>query len=512
MTRRLIYACLAVLCLPALQAHAETVRWGRAGDASTLDPHAAADGMTQQLVRNIYEPLVAREPDGRLTGKLAASWLMRADDPSVWVFNLRRAVFHNGAAFTADDVVFSYQRARAEQTAFHEAMADVISISAVDARSVAIRFAKPSPTLPVAVTNVLVIDREWAQANGAGTVRAPGTGDAPFTQRNANGTGAYSLQSREPQVRTKLVRNDRYHSPFPGGADTVIHLPIANPAMRAAALKRGEIDVLQDVAATEIENLGKVDDIEVAIAPANTILYLGYRFGQARPADASDSAEKNPFDDARVRHAIELAIDRNEVAAMVDHGHAGATAVLVPPFVNGWSRGLAAPSAPDMARARELLAEAGYADGFAAKLDVADGDAAAANRISSMLARLGIWADVVARPQIAHDAHLASGDSMFHLANHAAPGSDSAAVLDWLVHGTPGYSNDALASRVDALAAMPSGSARNAELASIWIAVQKERIALPVAQRVLAHAMRDTISLAVDPDNQTRFETIRFND
>jgi peptide/nickel transport system substrate-binding protein len=404
--------------------------------------------------------------------------------------------------------VFSFDRARSDGSALSEAASDIISVRTLDPRSVEIRFAEPTAILPGAISDILIMDKEWAQANGVAKARAPGTGDEPFSARHANGTGPYTLESRDPDVRTKLVVNERYSGPARPAADEIVYLPIVNPAMQATALVRGEIDVLQDVDFADIARLQEEDGITVETGPANDVLYLGYRFG----APQSDGDAKNPFDEPKVREAIDIAISRAQAAGFVDRGHAQPTAILAAPFVNGWSKGLAAEVTPDRTRAKELLAEAGYADGFAVKLDAANADAAVANRISSMLASIGIWADVVARPQAAHGAHLASGQSAFHLADYSAPGYDSAAILEWLVDGHDGYENRALSERIDALSGMKSRSERNRAIATLWLEVQAERIVLPIAQRQIAHALRDEISVPVDPNNQTRFEAIRFND
>jgi peptide/nickel transport system substrate-binding protein len=385
-------------------------------------------------------------------------------------------------------------------------------VRALDPRSVEIRFAEPSPTLPAAISDILIMDKEWAEANGVTKAVAPGTGDEPFSARRANGTGPYRLESRDPDVHTKLVVNERYSGPARPAADEIVYLPIVNPAMQATALVRGEIDVLQDVAFADFVRLQEEDGIAVETGPANAVLYLGYRFGAPEVDGEALGDAKNPFDDPKVREAIDIAISRSQAAGFVDRGHAQPTAILAAPFVNGWSRGLAAEVTPDRTRAKELLAQAGYPDGFAVKLDAANADAAVANRISSLLASIGIWADVVTRPRVAHDAHLASGQSAFHLTDYSASGYDSAAILEWLVEEHEGYENQTLSQRIDALSGMKPRSERNTAIAALWLDVQNERIVLPIAQRQIAHAMRDGIYVPVDPNNQTRFEAIRFND
>ena len=111
-------ALAAALCaatmFTAVSAEARTLRWARSGDALTLDPHAQNEGPTHALNHHIYEPLVMRDRKGALEPGLATSWKILDNDKSIWEFKLREGIkFHNGAAFNADDVVFSLQRAMA---------------------------------------------------------------------------------------------------------------------------------------------------------------------------------------------------------------------------------------------------------------------------------------------------------------------------------------------------------------------------------------------------------------
>ncbi len=493
-TYRKLAALSAALLLTTLSAEAETLRWGRAGDAATLDPHAAADGYTQQLLHNIYEPLIRFEPGGAASGVLAASWLASAGDPNLWVFNLKRATFHDGAEFDAEDVVFSINRARAEGSAFAGEASQIISVRETSPRTVEIRMAEPAAAPPAVLTRILIMDSGWANENGLASANSTAAD-------KANGTGPYKLESRDAAVRTKLTANDRYAGP-PPAAKEVVYLPIADSELRGKALAWAELEILQDVSAADLKRLDGIEDVAVETAPANSVLYLGYRFG-------AGGADGNPFDNALVREAIDRTVDRDEVASFAN---SDATAILAPSFAEGWSKGLAAQLSPNPARAKELLAEAGYPDGFGVKLDVARGDEATANRIKAMLTSIGIWADVVARPQADHDAHVASGESAFHLSSYSAPGYGSAPILSWLVDGQKGYANAELSSQVAALANIRNRNERRTALAGLWLNVQKERIVLPLAQRRVAHAMRASVSVQPDPNGLTRFDTVRFND
>lgn len=113
---------VALLASTALTAQAETLRWARAGDSLTLDPHAQNEGPTHTLSHQIYEPLIIRDTSGEFEAALATDWAPSEDDPNIWVFNLREGVsFHDGADFTAEDVVFSINRAKSEDLDMKEA-------------------------------------------------------------------------------------------------------------------------------------------------------------------------------------------------------------------------------------------------------------------------------------------------------------------------------------------------------------------------------------------------------
>ena len=130
--RHLLLAASAA-ALTAGAASAETLRWARAGDALTLDPHAQNEGPTHTLRHQIYEPLIIRDMTGQFEAALATDWAPSADDPNVWVFNLRQGVkFHDGADFTAEDVVFSFERAKQPNSDMKELINSIVEVRAVD--------------------------------------------------------------------------------------------------------------------------------------------------------------------------------------------------------------------------------------------------------------------------------------------------------------------------------------------------------------------------------------------
>src|SRR6056297_4078518 len=204
-------ALLATTALTAAAASAETIRWARAAEALTLDPHSQNEGPTTTLMHQIYEPLIIRNMEGEMEPALATSWAPSADDGNVWVFTLREGVtFHGGEEFDSADVVFSLNRAMTETSNFKELLSSVSEVRATGPYTVEIVTDGPNPLLPNNLTNIMMMDEGWAVANGAEAVQDYAAGEDTFSARNTNGTGPYVLSSREADVRTVLTANSGY--------------------------------------------------------------------------------------------------------------------------------------------------------------------------------------------------------------------------------------------------------------------------------------------------------------
>jgi len=521
-TMRLAAALLASTML-VTGASAETIRWARASDALTLDPHSQNQGVTHNFAHHIYETLVDRDVAGNLQPRLALSWEVKADDPTVWVFTLRQGVtFHDGAPFTADDVVFSLNRARSETSNMRQLHVDVVDVTAVDDFTVEVKMAGPSPLYPNNLTNTFIMDREWSEANDVVEVQDYAAGEDNFAVRNTNGTGPYILQSREVDVRSVLTRNDNHWAETPPAVTEIVYLPISDAATRVAALLSGEVDIVQDVPVQDVERLTATDGIKVATGPENRVIYFGYRFGEA-PLRSSNVTDSNPFNDPRVREAMELAVDRDAIQQVVMRGQSVPTGVATPPFVNGWTEELDAYPAPDLDRARALLAEAGYPDGFSVTLDTPNNryvnDEAISQAVAGMLGRIGINVTLASRPVAQHSPLILNNETDFYLLGWGVPTFDSAYIFNDLVHTKEGnfgaynvglYSNPDLDAKIRSLGSEIDLDVRNATIAEIWEVVKADRVLLPVHNQVLAYAMRSNVNLDVHPENQPLMSSVTF--
>ena len=517
----LLSAAISVTGITAAQS--ETLRWARVGDALTLDPHSQNEGPTHTLNHHIYETLVGRATDGTLTPRLATEWEISEEDDTVWVFKIREGVmFHEGQELTAEDVVFSLDRARTPPSGMAALHAAVDSVTAVDSTTVHVKMTGPSPLYVQNLTNTFIMSKEWAEANDVETAPNFAAGEEAYSVRNANGTGPYRLVSRDPEVRTVLEVFEGHWDETPAVTE-IIYTPISEAATRVAALLSGEVDLVQDVPVQDIVRLEQTPGVKVTRGPENRNIFFSYDM----TSDELDSSnvDDNPFAKPEVREAMALAIDRDAIQQVVMRGESLPSAAPLPPFVNGWTEEMDAYGGPDVATAQALMAEAGYPDGFSVQLDCPNdryiNDEAICQAVVGMLARIGITANLNAQTRSLHFPLIENWETDFYLLGWGVPTFDSQYVFDFLVHTREGgygsfngarYSNAELDAKIESLATMTDLEARNEVIAEIWDQVMEDRVFLNVHNQVLAYAMRDDINLEVHPENQPKMTDVTFGD
>lgn len=519
-TRGTLAATALAMALFGGTADAETLRWARVSDALTLDPHSQNEGPTSTLLHHIYETLVRRATDGSLAPRLATEWFIHPDDPTVWVLKLREGVtFHDGSAFTAEDVVFSMERVRHESSGFRALHTAVTGATAVDDYTVHIQMSGPSPLYVQNLTNFFIMDSGWSQANDVVAPQNFAAGEENFAVRNTNGTGPYRLVSRDPEVRTVLQHFEGHWDAAPQVTE-VIYTPIAEAATRVAALLSGEVDVVQDVPVQDIARLEQTDGITVATGPENRNIFFSY--DQTSPRLVSANVEDNPFSHPEIREAMALALDRDAIRQVVMRGQSQPSAAPLPPFVNGWREDLHSYSAPDYARAGELVRSI-YPNGFSVDLHCPNdrylNDEAICQAFVGMLGRIGITANLVSQTRSLHFPLIERWETDFYLLGWGVPTFDSAYVFNFLVHSRGDgfgsyngsrYANPEVDAMIESLATMTDLEARDATIARIWDKVAEDRVFLNVHNQLLAYAMRDGITLPVHPENQPSMADVTF--
>lgn len=518
-------AALLIAAALAGPADAATLRWARSADAATLDPHARNEGVTHGLNQHVYEALASRNRKGELVPGLAASWRMLPEDPSVWEFKLRQGVrFHDGSAFDAEDVVFSLQRAMAPTSDMRGLLTSVESVTRADASTVRVRTRGPNPLLVNNLTNVFIMDREWTEANGAAKPQDMRTKDETHATRHANGTGPFSLVTREPGLRTVLRRNEAYwgRGEVPLEVSEIVYTPIRSDADRVAALASGGVDLIQDVPVEAIERLRGQPGLRVTTGPENRTVFLGMDVGSA-DLRGDDVEGRNPFADRRVRRALDMAVDREAIRRDVMRGQAVPAGVVMAPFVRGWTPELDRPTAFDPAGARALLAEAGLPKGFAVTLHCTNdryvNDEALCRELARGFGEIGVTARVVSQSRTVQFPMIQKNppETEFYLFGWGSQTFDSEYILSFLYHGRDGSRGSRNASRyadpevdgmIRSLASETDAARRDATAASLWAKLKGETILIPLHHQMLAYGMKAGIEVPVDAEDQPNLKYV----
>lgn len=242
------------LAATSLVASAVTLRVGNQGDALSMDPHSLNESLQISVNENVYEPLVTRGRDYKLAPALATSW--KQTSPTVWRFELRKGVqFHDGTPFTADDVIFSYERAKSDGSDMKTYVGQIKEIKKLNDHSIDIITIAPFPILPELFTHFNIMSKKWCETNQATKPVDRRKGIENAASFRANGTGPYRLRERQPNVRTTYVRNGNYWGKIEGNVDEVIFNVIGNDATRVAALISGEIDAMEPI---PVQDVGRI--------------------------------------------------------------------------------------------------------------------------------------------------------------------------------------------------------------------------------------------------------------
>ena len=210
-----------------------------------------------RLPGNIYEGLTRRGPDLAIGPALAERW--EIVEPNRWRFYLRRGVkFHDGQDFTADDVVFSAARVRAEGSDLKTRLAGVVDIVKVDDYTVDFTTEKPNPILHVEWDSWYMMSKSWAEKHAATTPEAQSGDQEKYTTRHANGTGPFRLVSREAGVKTVAEVNPNWWDKAnqEHNLTKVTFTPISSDATRVAALLSGQVDMAYPI---PVQDLKRVD-------------------------------------------------------------------------------------------------------------------------------------------------------------------------------------------------------------------------------------------------------------
>ncbi|MCU0772961.1 MAG: ABC transporter substrate-binding protein [Ideonella sp.] len=511
----------AALVLACGVAQAVTLRVANQGDSTSMDPHSLNESLQLSFTGNIYEPLVGRNEKLELVPALATSW--RQTSPNVWRFELRRNVkFHDGADFTADDVVFSFRRASGDGSDMKGYTNAIKEVRAVGTHAVEIETNSPFPILPDVISLVYILDKEWAEKNKAERPVDRRRGIENAASFQANGTGPFRLRERQPTQRTVLVRNFNYWGKVEGNVTEVVFTPIGNDATRVAALLSGEIDLMEPVPLQDVERLRASPNLKVMQGPELRTIFLG--MDQKRDELLFSNVKgKNPFKDRRVRQAFYQAIDIETIKSRVMRNAATPTGLMIAPGIKGFVPELNKRLPYDPDAARKLLADAGYPNGFEVGMNcpndryVNDGEICQA--VAANLARIGVKVNLQTESKATYFPKILRRDTSFYLLGWTPGTYDSHNPLSSLM-ATPNdkgqgqfnlgsYSNPKLDELTAKIQSETDPAKRQAMITEAFKIHQDDVGHIPLHQQALAWAMKRNVELVQLADNFMPFRYVK---
>ncbi len=362
----------------------------------TMNPHGSDADANLSRMTNIFDGLLQRTgADGTLVPALAEKF-ERLDDLT-WKFYLRKGVtFHNGNPFTADDVKFSFERlSDPEVSEFINSGKTIASVEILDDYTVVIKTTMNIPWFANNMHQIFIMDKESTENRDPGEVGL-----------NPIGTGAYKFVEWVKGSYLKLEANEDYWGGAPQ-VKTVEERPITEASTRFAALVSGQVDIVSGVPVELYDKVLANPKIDVVQRPARRSIFLSIH---NRP--------DSPTADLRVRQAMYMAINEDEIIEKIMHGHATPAAQIPDPPTIGYNGGI--ERLPyDLEQAKALMKEAGYENGFNIKLsgpnDRYVNDAQIAEAVAKYLAKIGITVELDVKPKSIFFEEVAEGTLDFYL-------------------------------------------------------------------------------------------------
>jgi len=384
-TIRNLATATALMLGAAGLASAQTLTFAYDADPVSLDPHEQLSGGTLQLSHMVFDPLVRWNKDLGFDPRLAKSW-ERVDETTMR-FNLREGVkFHSGDEMTAEDVVYTIERLKSSPD-FKGIFSGWTSATAVDDYTVEIKTAGPSPLVLHTATYVFPMDKDFYTEGGDEIVKH---GDS-FASQNISGTGPFTISEREQGVKVVFERNpDYWDENSPGNVETAVLTPIKEAPTRVAALLAGDVDFIAPVPPTDLERIENNEDVNLVTMTGTRIITL--QLNQKR-----SEALANP----KVRQAIAYAINNEGIVQKIMKGFGTVAAQQSPEGYVGHNPDLEPRF--DVAKAKSLMEEAGYADGFSATMMCPNNryvnDFKICEAAAAMLAKINIDVDLTTMPK-----------------------------------------------------------------------------------------------------------------
>ena len=515
-------ALLAGLALAPAQAN--TLRWAAQNDLLTLAPHSQNHATTNAILQHAYEGLTRYNAKYEPEPALATKWTYIS--PTQVRFELRKGVrFHDGSPFTADDVVFSFGRIKQPQGTMSIYVSGIADIKKVDDHTVDFMLAGPNPLLLRNIGDFFIMSKIWSDKNKTANVQDYKAKEENFASRNVNGTGGYKITGWTPDQRVSLVANpDWWDKANASNVTEVIYSPIKSDSTRVAALLSGDVDMVTDLPTQDVTRLR--GDSKLKVVDGHEVRTIFIALDQFSPElKYSDVKGKNPFKDRRVREALNLAVDREAIKRATMRGLSLPAGILVAPGVNGHSPEIDLVLKPDVDKAKKLLAEAGYPNGFEFQLNCPNNryvnDEEICQNLVSMWARAGLKVKLAAEGMATFIQKVQNFDSSAYMLGWGVATFDAQYSLQSLVRtrtsGADGNFNfgrtsDAKVDQlVDAMKTETDVAKRSAMIKEALVRTRDEYLYVPLHHQLRPWAMKSGVSTLHRADDRpaARFTSMK---
>ncbi len=372
-------------------AQAATLKMAYDADPVSLDPHEVLSGATLQMSHMVFDPIIRMDNEHQFEPRLAEKW--KRIDEKTMRFTLRKGVkFHSGNILTSADVKWTFERLSASSD-FKAIFEPFAAVNVIDDYTFDLVTKKAFPLLLNSATYIFPMDSKFYEgldSKGQKKDLLKKHGDT-YASKNASGTGPFIITERQQGVRVEFERFDDYwDKQSPGNVDEIILTPIKEGPTRVAALLSGDVDFIYPVPPNDHDRIRKASKLDLITLSESRI--ITFQLNQERV---------EAFKDQRVRQAINYAINNEGIVKKIMKGFATAAGQQSPEGYVGHVDDL--EPRYDLKKARQLMKEAGYADGFSITMLAPNNryvnDAKIAQAVASMLAKIKIKVDLKTLPK-----------------------------------------------------------------------------------------------------------------
>lgn len=524
-TKYALLCAAAIVAMAGTAVQAKTLRWASAAEIATWDIHSQNNALQNGIHAAVYESLVYyNSRNFKIEPVLATSWTQVS--PTQLRVVLRQNVkFHDGSAFTADDAVYSLERAMMKTSNFTPYTAGIDRIVKVNANTIDIMTKRPNPVLLNQLTELRMMSKAWAEKNNSVEPKdIRNVTQETFANRNAMGTGPFMLKQWVPDQRMHMVANPNWWGKLEGNLTEIVYTPIKSEATRVAAMLSGEVDLVLDPSPQDLPRLRSNGNLKVVDGVESRTIFFG--MDQHRDElPGSNVKGKNPLKDQRVRKALYQAIDIDALMKVTMRGLGQSTGALIAPQVNGWSEGIHKRFPHDQEAAKKLLAEAGYPQGFEVDFACPNNryinDEEICQAVTAMWSRVGVKAKLRTLPLVTYFPMIQRFEASIYMLGWGVPTFDSMYSLQSLVRttGTDGdgnynvgrYSNPKLDAVIDRAKVETDLLVRNRLLTDAWQISNDDVSHIPLHNQVIPWAMKKNIDVVHRPDNRLDWRLIKVN-